>query len=141
LIVLILDICNDSQHISTSTARGSRSSDSARLILANANQFNNNSSKGARTPRPLEGVIPRAAYGPLLNVTLDQTVGSGYLVVFPSPQDSEPPPPISNINWYGANQIIANLVVTKMAGEADVMIHAGGSGSTHVIVDVLGYFV
>jgi hypothetical protein len=89
----------------------------------------------------LDLIIPRFARGPLLNVTLDQTIGSGYLVFYPSPEDDEAPPPISNINWYGPNQIVANLVVTTMAGEADVAVHVGGGGSTHMIVDVLGYFV
>ena len=36
---------------------------------------------------------------------------------------------------------MANLVVTGMAGEADVTIVAGGGGTTHYIIDVLGYFI
>jgi hypothetical protein len=87
----------------------------------------------------VDTIVPRIAVGPLLNVTLDQTAGSGYLVVFPG-GEVHPVPPTSNINWYGDGQIVANLVVAPMAGEADLAVHAGGPGSTHVIVDVLGYF-
>jgi hypothetical protein len=86
----------------------------------------------------VDTIVPRTALGPLLNVTLDQTAGSGYLVVFPG-GDGHPVPPTSNLNWYAADQSVANLVVAAMAGEADLALHAGGPGSSHVIIDVLGY--
>jgi hypothetical protein len=86
----------------------------------------------------LQPVVTRFAYGVLLNLTLDQTEGSGYLTVWARGEET-PVPPTSNINWYAGNQIVANLVVTRMAGEADVTITAGGPGRTHFIVDLLGY--
>ena len=90
----------------------------------------------------VDGYITRYASGLLLNVTLDQTVGSGYLTFFAPEADTTPtPPPVSSINWYAANQIVANLVVTGMAGEADVSIACGGGGNTHYIIDALGYFI
>jgi hypothetical protein len=89
----------------------------------------------------VDGYITRYASGLLLNVTLDQTVASGYLTFFAPDPDTTTPPPVSSINWYAANQIVANLVVTGMAGEADVQIACGGGGSTHYIIDALGYFI
>jgi hypothetical protein len=88
----------------------------------------------------LQGVVPTYNRGALVNVTLDQTEGSGYLVVY-GPGESGQPPPTSNINWYTANQIVANLVATTLGSEASLAITAGGPGRTHVIVDVVGYLL
>ncbi len=88
----------------------------------------------------LQGVVPTYNYGALVNVTIAETESSGYLTVY-GPGEHGEAPPTSNINWYAANQIVANLVATKLGGEATLAIRAGGSGRTHVIVDVLGYFV
>lgn len=89
----------------------------------------------------LDPVITRYAYSVLLNVTLDATEGSGYLTVWGRVDEDDPPPPHSNINWYANGQIVANLVVAEMVGEADVTITAGGPGRTHFIVDLFGYLV
>ena len=88
----------------------------------------------------VDTVIPRFSYGPLLNVTLTDTLGGGYAVVWGKGELDPFPPPISNVNWYGPNQTVANLVVTRMVGEADITLTFGGAGSTHVVIDVLGYF-
>ncbi len=89
----------------------------------------------------VDGFITRGAAGLMLNVTLADTVGAGFLTFYAENPDDPTPPPISSINWYAANQIVANLVVTGMAGEADVTIHCGGGGNTHYIIDCLGYFI
>jgi hypothetical protein len=88
----------------------------------------------------VDTVIPRFSYGPLLNVTLDQTQGGGYVVVWGKGELDPAPPPTSNLNWYGPNQTVANLVITRMVGEADITVTLGGAGSTHIIIDLLGYF-
>ena len=89
----------------------------------------------------VDTIVPRIAVGVLLNVTLDETAGAGFLTVF-APDDVDAPvaPPISNVNWYTNNQIVANLAVSGLVGEADVYFKTGGPGSTHVIIDVIGYF-
>ena len=88
----------------------------------------------------VDTIVPRANAGVLLNVTLDQTVGSGFLTVFaPDDVDNVVAPPISNINWYTDGQIVANLAISDTVGEADINLKTGGPGSTHDIIDVIGY--
>ncbi len=75
-----------------------------------------------------------------LNITITQTVGSGYLVVSASDSSGERPlPKTSNINWSSTNQTLANLVLTAVGSENGVAIHCAGGGSTHVIVDAQAY--
>jgi hypothetical protein len=76
----------------------------------------------------------------LLNVTITQTEGAGFLRV--SGTDSsgtQPVPATSNINWSQNGQTLANLALTSVGSEFGVDIFAGGAGRTHVIVDVQGY--
>jgi hypothetical protein len=93
----------------------------------------------------LESVAPVPGAGSaLINLTIDQTEGSGYLTVWsPVGEDGSGPPNTSNINWSASNQILANLVVVKLVGDHGdrFSVLAGGNGRTHVIVDVMGYFI
>jgi hypothetical protein len=84
--------------------------------------------------------VPNFISEALLNVTVDQTEGQGYLTVF-GPGENGGRPNTSNLNWFTANQIAANLVISRLGAESSVSMYAGGNGRTHVIVDVLGYFV
>lgn len=88
----------------------------------------------------VDGFVARSVAGLLLNVTLADTVGAGFLTFYGENPDDPTPPPVSSINWHAADQIVANLVVTEMTGEADVAIRCGGGGSTHYVIDCLGYF-
>jgi hypothetical protein len=79
----------------------------------------------------------------LLNLTIDQTEGSGYLTAWsPVGENGSAAPNTSNLNWTTDNQTLANLVVVKLGGEhgGELNIRADGAGRTHVIVDLLGYF-
>lgn len=84
----------------------------------------------------------------LLNVTSVAPPGPGYLTVFPKPprldwfQDqssfTRPPPLASNLNYVpGAD--VPNLVLAKVGVGGRVRLHNFG-GSTHVVVDLLGWF-
>ena len=80
----------------------------------------------------------------MINRTIDQTEGSGYLTVWaPVGEDGAEIPATSNINWSTGNEISANLAVVKLVGDHgdSFAIRAGGQGSTHLIVDVMGYFI
>ena len=91
----------------------------------------------------VQASIPGAGSA-LVNLTIDQTEGSGYLTVWsPVGEDGSGPPNTSNINWSASNQILANLVVVKLVGDHEdaFSIQAGGNGRTDLIVDVLGYFI
>lgn len=75
----------------------------------------------------------------VLNVTVTQTKGSGYLTLW---QTGLSRPGISNINWWGSNQTYGNLAVVGLRKTpVSFDVHCGGSGSaTQIIVDVVGYF-
>ena len=54
----------------------------------------------------------------------------------------------SNINWDGPGQNRANLAIvpvgvkgTGNAAKPSITLLAGGGGSTHLIIDVVGYYL
>ena len=75
-----------------------------------------------------------------LNVTITETEGAGYLVVFASDLSGERPvPSTSTINWWMSGLTLANLALTAVGGENAVAVRCGGGGRTHFVVDVYGY--
>jgi hypothetical protein len=91
--------------------------------------------------------VTAAGFGPsgilmaaFLNVTVTQTEGSGFLRVNGSDLSGErPDPKTSNINWFAANQTLANLALTTVGGENGIQVFCGGGGKTHVVVDIMGF--
>jgi hypothetical protein len=75
------------------------------------------------------------ASGMLLNITVTNPTGVGYLTVFPP---DAPRPLTSSIN-FTPGQTVANLVVLGTDGVNGFNIYNSG-GTTQVIVDVLGIF-
>lgn len=83
---------------------------------------------------------PRFLSSVFLNVTVTQTEGAGFLRVFASDlSGTQPIPETSNVNWSEDGQTLANQALTAVGGEFGVEIFCGGSGRTHVIVDLQGY--
>jgi hypothetical protein len=83
------------------------------------------------------GTFPPAVF---LNITITETEGAGYLVVFASDLTGERPIPYtSNINWSTSGTTLANFALTAVGGENTVAVHCDGGGRTHVIVDLYGY--
>ncbi|MDX1620024.1 MAG: S8 family serine peptidase [Nitriliruptorales bacterium] len=83
------------------------------------------------------GGIPTSGVAAVvLNVTVTHPTNESYLTVFPSGTSR---PVASNLNFV-PNQTIPNLVTVKLgtAGSVDIF---NFSGSTHVVVDVAGYYV
>lgn len=75
-----------------------------------------------------------------INLTVTETQGAGYLVVRPSDATGEKAvPPTSNVNWSTNGQTLANLALVAVGFETYVEIRAGGTGSTHLVVDLQGY--
>lgn len=74
----------------------------------------------------------------VLNVTVVNTVGYGYLTIY---DGNARRPAISNVNWQGNGKVMANLVITDL-GATGIKVFAGGSAgsNTDFIVDVIGYF-
>jgi len=70
----------------------------------------------------------------IINLTITDTVGSGFLAVGnPGPDGTRT---TSNINWSASDQTLANLAVTTLF-ESNLTIFAGGGGSTNFIVDLM----
>lgn len=88
----------------------------------------------------VRSAVSAFAVGAMLNVTVDQTEGSGYLSVYGPPPNGDFPE-TSNLNWSTPGQTIANLVLSQLTGDAEVAVRAGGTGRAHFIIDVLGYYV
>lgn len=75
--------------------------------------------------------------GVMINLTVTQTVGAGFLTVYSDALTT--PPPTSSVNWTGSGQTVANLTVSAV-DVARLKVTCGGSGSTHFIIDVLGTY-
>jgi hypothetical protein len=73
----------------------------------------------------------------LVNLTITNTEGSGFLGLFPT---GTAWPGTSSINWSGPNQIVANSATVAVSPEGSIDIFCGGGGRTHVVVDLLGYY-
>jgi hypothetical protein len=78
--------------------------------------------------------IPQGATSVILNVTVDQPTGDGYLTVWPTGFDQ---PVASNLNFQ-AGQTVPNLVIAKIGSEGKISYYGYG-GRMQVIMDVLGY--
>lgn len=89
-----------------------------------------------------EGELDEDINAILVNITVTDTVGTGYLVIHPT---GVARPATSIINWWGPGQIHANQAVTAVGGAAfgvksvDVFVSAGAS--CHLLLDVYGYYV
>ncbi len=73
----------------------------------------------------------------VINLTITETVGAGYVAVF---RADIPWPGNSSINWSASNQNIANGVITPVDATGKIKIR-GGDGSTHVIIDRIGSMI
>ncbi len=76
---------------------------------------------------------PTSAIGVVVNVTVISPGAPGYLAVFPGPGK----PNTSNVN-YVRGVTRANLVMTGLGTDGAIRIYA--SATTHVAVDLVGYF-
>ena len=79
---------------------------------------------------------PGAAY--LLNLTVTNTTGSGFLQLYSNAQAT--PPSASSINWFTANQIAANSTVTQVDAGGLAKVRAGGGGSAQFVIDLMGWY-
>lgn len=85
-------------------------------------------------------VVPADARAVAVNVTVTGTIGAGWLALRPA---GTLPEGTSSINWTGGGQTDSNAQPVRLGGDREVIVRAGGSGgpATHVILDVLGYYV
>lgn len=82
------------------------------------------------------GVPASGVRAVVLNVTVTNPSAPGYLTVWPT---SETRPLASNLNFI-ANQTIPNLVIAKVGSNGQVAFYNGSTGTSQVVVDVVGWF-
>jgi hypothetical protein len=73
-----------------------------------------------------------------VNLTVTQTVGSGYLALFPG--DSAWPG-TSSVNWFGPNQDLSNNAFVFIPPEDGVIVVRGGGGAgsrAQFVIDTIG---
>jgi hypothetical protein len=82
-------------------------------------------------------LVPAGATAISFNLTIADTVGSGYLAVNAGGDNSIR---ASSINWSTSGQVLANGLVVKLDASRQITVVCGGGGSTNFVVDVLGYY-
>jgi len=87
--------------------------------------------------------VPSSAVGVVVNVTVHNTVGGGYLTIYPAGASL---PGTSSINWSASGQSIANGITIGLGtgGAISVFANAGvpaGTPATQVIVDINAYIL
>ena len=95
---------------------------------------------GPAVPQPLKvtgrgGVPESGVKAVVLNITATAPTSVGFLTVYPFGENR---PNASNLN-VAPGQTVPNLVVAKVGTGGQVLIY-NDTGSTHVIVDVTGWF-
>jgi len=82
-------------------------------------------------------LVPQTASAVVYNLTVADTVASGFLGLFPA---GTVWPGNSSINWFLTGEIVANGGIVALGGDRQVNVICGG-GSTDFIVDVTGFFL
>lgn len=78
--------------------------------------------------------LPSRAAAVVLNITVTEPIGPGFVTVFPCDQSQ---PTASNLN-YAANQTVPNAVISALAASGEICVFT--LQQTHLIVDVSGWF-
>lgn len=80
--------------------------------------------------------VPAGATGALLNLTVTDTSGYGYLQAYSAALAA--PPATSNLNWYPGARIVANSATVAVNAAGEIKLTSQG-GTAQVLVDVVGY--
>jgi hypothetical protein len=82
------------------------------------------------------GVPINGATTVVMNVTVVEATGTGYITVYPA--DVATMPTASNLNLTQVGQTVANLVTVRLSADGKVKLFASGGG--HLLADVAGYY-
>lgn len=83
----------------------------------------------------LDGALPAGARSALVNLTVAQTSAIGFLGLY---DPSEDWPGNASITWDHAGSAVANTTVVPLDSSGSFGAHC--AGTTHFVVDVIGYF-
>jgi hypothetical protein len=91
------------------------------------------------TPRAvdLSASVPAGARAALVTVTVTQTEGGGFVTAYSNALTTTPA--TSTVNWTAPNSDVATTT-TVAVSDSKIKLLAG-QNSTHVIVDVIGYYL
>lgn len=81
------------------------------------------------------GGVPASARSVVLNVTVTEPAGAGFLTVFACDAAR---PTASSLNFV-PHQTVANLVLAQLAGDGTLCFFS--NSDTHLVVDVVGYYL
>jgi hypothetical protein len=82
-------------------------------------------------------LVPAGAAAVAANVTVVSVAHAGYLAINPGGVTTVN---ASIVNWSAAGQALANAAPLAISADRKLTVVAGGGGSTHFIVDILGYW-
>lgn len=80
--------------------------------------------------------IPAGATSVMVNITAVDPSATGYLTAYPAPGA---PPTVSSVN-FTAGTTVANAAFVRVGGAGRISLY-NSAGSTHVLVDIVGYAV
>jgi hypothetical protein len=83
------------------------------------------------------GGVPAGASLALVNLTIVNTVGAGFLTLYEEGTPA-PSPLTSNINWFQSGQTIANNATVAVSSSGGIAVRAGGT--TNFLIDVFGFY-
>jgi hypothetical protein len=78
--------------------------------------------------------LPPGAVGAIVNLTVTDTVGGGFLTLYAA---GVPRPGTSSINWFASGQTVANQATTAVGSGNQLTVFAGNE--TQFLVDLLAY--
>ncbi|HAP75552.1 MAG TPA: hypothetical protein DCR14_05660 [Acidimicrobiaceae bacterium] len=81
-------------------------------------------------------VVPARTSAITFNITVTNTVGSGWMAVNPGGNTTVS---ASSINWSETGQSLANGTIVPVNADREITLICG-KGTTHVIIDVTGYY-
>ena len=97
-------------------------------------------SNGTRVINLLNGVTLPAGVKPvglLVNLAVVNTSASGFLSLY---ENGKPDPQTSSINWFTANEVVANTTFTGVDSSGNAIAKVPANASTDFFVDVVGYY-
>ena len=104
-------------------------------ILDTRNSGNRVSAGGVTTANPIAAsLIDATATVAVVNITLTDPLGPGYLTAYPAGQAR---PNVSNLNAMTAGDTVANHAIVSL-GATGITVYS--QPSTHFVIDVTGYF-
>jgi hypothetical protein len=83
------------------------------------------------------GALPPGATGALVNITVTDTIASGFLTVYSNALATAPA--TSTVNWVLPLEDVAVQTPVKVDATGSVKVTVGPNGSTDLIIDVIGY--